>query len=133
MIPSMVVGVDRWPRTSSGKIDRRRLPAASLASSACAVGSVVGPRSASESAAREAIAGVLRLGAESVSVEASFFELGGNSLRAVALARRLSDVLGWVPTLGMCGGPEFGIIEASSCTGVGNYMYSAVVSPLFFA
>ena len=43
------------------------------------------------------------------------------------LAERLSDVLGWVPTLGMCGGPEFGIIEASSCTGVGNYMYSAVV------
>ena len=30
----------------------------------------------------------------SVSVEASFFELGGNSLRAVLLARRLSEALG---------------------------------------
>ena len=94
MLPSVVVGVDEWPRTSSGKIDRRRLPAASLASSACAGGSVVGPRSASESAARDAMAGVLRLGAESVSVEASFFELGGNSLRAVLLSRALCAALG---------------------------------------
>ena len=29
-----------------------------------------------------------------MSVEASFFELGGNSLRAVALARRLTEALG---------------------------------------
>ena len=26
MVPSVVVGVDAWPRTSSGKIDRKRLP-----------------------------------------------------------------------------------------------------------
>ena len=31
---------------------------------------------------------------ESMSVESSFFELGGNSLRAVSLARRLSSSLG---------------------------------------
>ena len=28
MVPSVVVGVDAWPRTSSGKIDRKRLPVA---------------------------------------------------------------------------------------------------------
>ena len=31
MLPSVVVGVDEWPRTSSGKIDRWRLPAAFFA------------------------------------------------------------------------------------------------------
>ena len=44
-----------------------------------------------------AFAAALGLEAEAISVEASFFELGGNSLRAVALARRLSDALGTVP------------------------------------
>ena len=93
MLPSVVVGVDAWPRTSSGKIDRKRLPAPSraLASDAAAV---VAPRTAEEAAARDAFAAVLGVDAASVSVEASFFELGGNSLRAVALARRLSTALG---------------------------------------
>ena len=27
MVPSLVVGVESWPRSSSGKVDRRRLPA----------------------------------------------------------------------------------------------------------
>ena len=44
---------------------------------------------AAVSAAREAFASVLSRAVEAISVEASFFELGGNSLRAVALARRL--------------------------------------------
>ena len=34
MVPSVVVGVDAWPRTSSGKIDRKRLPAPSAMSTA---------------------------------------------------------------------------------------------------
>ena len=36
----------------------------------------------------------LNLAAEALSVEASVFELGGNSLRAVVLARRLTEALG---------------------------------------
>ena len=42
------------------------------------------------------------------------------------LAENLSDRLGWVPTLGLCGGPEFGCQgDAKSC--VGSYMYSCAV------
>ena len=42
------------------------------------------------------------------------------------LAETLSDRLGWVPTLGICGGPEFGCQgDQKSC--VGSYMYSCVV------
>ena len=74
MVPSVVVGVREWPRTSSAKIDRNRLPAPEGGSGAAA--EVVAPRSAAERAARDAIAAVLGLPAEGVSVEADFFELG---------------------------------------------------------
>ena len=92
MVPSVVVGVREWPRTSSAKIDRNRLPPPEGGSGAAA--EVVAPRSAAERAARDAIAAVLGLPAEGVSVEAGFFELGGNSLSAVRLARRLTEALG---------------------------------------
>ena len=74
MVPSVVVGVREWPRTSSAKIDRNRLPPPEGGSGAAA--EVVPPRSAAERAARDAIAAVLGLPAEGVSVEADFFELG---------------------------------------------------------
>ena len=96
MVPALAVGVGEWPRTSSAKIDRRRLPppeAVGLAGAAAAA-AVVPPRTPAEAAARDAFAAVLGLAAEGVSVEASFFELGGNSLSAVRLARRLSEALG---------------------------------------
>jgi hypothetical protein len=44
---------------------------------------------------------------------------------AQSLAEKLADTLGWVPTLAMCGGPEFGLLGSStsqSCAAVGNYM-----------
>jgi hypothetical protein len=69
-----VVGVREWPRTSSAKIDRNRLPPPEGGSGTAA--EVVAPRSAAEQAARDAIAAVLGLPAEGVSVEADFFELG---------------------------------------------------------
>ena len=92
MLPSVVVGVREWPRTSSAKIDRNRLPAPEGGSGAAA--EVVAPRSAAERAARDAIAAVLGLAAEGVSVEAGFFELGGNSLVAVQLRNQLQQALG---------------------------------------
>ena len=94
MVPSVVVGIDEWPRTSSGKIDRKRLPRRGDVRRGRGGGGVMAPRTADEAAAREAFASVLSRAAEAISVEASFFELGGNSLRAVALARRLCDALG---------------------------------------
>ena len=92
MVPSLVIGVDEWPRTSSGKIDRKRLPAPD--GFAAGKTEVVAPRSAAEAAVYDAFAAALGLDAETISVEASFFELGGNSLRAVVLAQRLTSALG---------------------------------------
>ena len=96
MVPSLVVGVATWPRTSSGKIDRKRLPAPEGGAAGGGGGGsmVVAPRSAAEVRVRDAFAAALGIGAEAISVEASFFELGGNSLRAVTLSRRLTEALG---------------------------------------
>ena len=86
MVPSFVVGVGEWPRTSSAKIDRKMLPSPDVAASTA---DVVLPRTEAEAVARDVFASVLGLEAEGVSVEASFFELGGNSLTAVRAAQRL--------------------------------------------
>ena len=88
MVPSVVVGIDAWPRSSSGKIERRRLPAADVQPADASA--IVGPRTPEETAARAAFAAVLGVAAEAISVEAGFFELGGNSLQAVRLARELA-------------------------------------------
>ena len=42
------------------------------------------------------------------------------------LAEKLGDALGWTPTLGIIGGPEFGTMATGGCS-VGAYMYSTVV------
>ena len=46
MVPSIVVGIDAWPRTSSGKIDRKRLrvPRASSLSMSGDGSGVIAPR-----------------------------------------------------------------------------------------
>ena len=90
MVPSWVIGVAEWPRTSSAKIDRKRLPHVKQGSVEVSV--TVAPRSAAEAMVREAFASVLGLEASTISVKVSFFELGGNSLKAVLLARRLTEV-----------------------------------------
>jgi hypothetical protein len=51
MLPSVVVGVEEWPRTSSAKIDRKRLPVPSLAAGAAGA-EVVPPRTCEERVAR---------------------------------------------------------------------------------
>ena len=84
MVPSVVVGVREWPRTSSAKIDRNRLPPPEGGGGGAAA-EVVAPRSAAERAARDAIAAVLGRAPEGVSVEADFFELGCLRLQTAVL------------------------------------------------
>ena len=90
MVPSVVMGIHEWPRTSGGKIDRKRLPTPT----AMAIDAeVVGPRNADEEIVVEAFAKALGREVGEVSVVANFFEMGGNSLLAVKVAHRLSSML----------------------------------------
>jgi amino acid adenylation domain-containing protein len=81
MVPAVFVVVDRIPLTANGKVDRRGLPDPDQ--SAVAGQEHVGPRTPVE----EQIAAVWRqvLSRERIGVHDNFFEVGGHSIRAVAL------------------------------------------------
>jgi amino acid adenylation domain-containing protein/non-ribosomal peptide synthase protein (TIGR01720 family) len=86
MLPAAYVALDALPRTISGKLDERALPAVSLTTAAAA------PRNARE----ELLAGLFAdvLGLERVGVDDDFFALGGHSLLVMRLANRIRSEFG---------------------------------------
>ncbi|MBB3037650.1 amino acid adenylation domain-containing protein/non-ribosomal peptide synthase protein (TIGR01720 family) [Hoyosella altamirensis] len=89
MVPAAVVVLDALPLTANGKLDRAALPDPETGGAA---GEYVAPRTENEALVARVFAEVL--GLDRLSVSASFFELGGNSLVAVKAMTRLSDELG---------------------------------------
>ncbi|WP_341716335.1 amino acid adenylation domain-containing protein [Micromonospora sp. FIMYZ51] len=85
MVPAAFVVIDAVPVDANGKVDRRRLPVPGVAD--LPVGVFVAAVSVVERAVAEVWARVL--GRESVSVEESFFDLGGDSMLAVTLVGSL--------------------------------------------
>ena len=86
MVPSAVVVLAALPLTVNGKLDRRALPAPDFSARA------VSRDAASEAEAR--VAAVWRdvLGVSRVGMDDNFFDLGGDSIRAVALVGALRGV-----------------------------------------
>jgi acyl carrier protein len=88
MIPAAFVFVDAFALTTSGKIDRRRLPPPDEDRSRLTT-PFVAPRTPAE----EELAAMWRelLGVRQVSVYDNFFELGGHSLMLTQLASRINE------------------------------------------
>ncbi|GGN70597.1 hypothetical protein GCM10011610_09920 [Nocardia rhizosphaerihabitans] len=86
MVPSVIVVLDAFPLNTSGKLDRKALPAPEF---------VVRPFRAPITPAQRAVAEVFGevLGREQVGLDDDFFELGGNSLIATRVAARLGAAL----------------------------------------
>jgi amino acid adenylation domain-containing protein len=95
MMPAAVTLLDRLPRTPSGKLDRRALPAPAPQGGGGAPPAAGGPASPPASPLQELVAGIVCevLGRESVGFHESFFELGGHSLAAIRVVSRLDRVL----------------------------------------
>ncbi|HYH79663.1 MAG TPA: amino acid adenylation domain-containing protein, partial [Longimicrobium sp.] len=89
MVPAAFVGMDALPLTSSGKVDRRALPAPEHAA---AERPHAAPRTAAEEVLAEIWGEVLRV--ERVGVEDNFFELGGHSLVATRVVSRVRQAFG---------------------------------------
>jgi amino acid adenylation domain-containing protein len=85
MLPSALVALVALPLNANGKVDRRALPAPDAAEAAD--DGYVAPRTVIEERIAEVWAQVL--GLERVGVEDGFFEIGGHSIRAVALVGAL--------------------------------------------
>ncbi|MCB1293515.1 MAG: amino acid adenylation domain-containing protein, partial [Gordonia sp.] len=89
MVPSVWMPLAQMPLSSAEKADRKALPAPVFDA---VTEAYTAPETDTEIALARAFADVL--GVERVGVTSSFFDLGGNSLSAMRLAARASDVLG---------------------------------------
>ncbi len=79
MVPGAFVTLDAWPLNAAGKLDRKALPAPAATAGAA----YVAPSTPAQE--RIAAAWAQALGTERVSVQDSFFDLGGDSIRAIVL------------------------------------------------
>ncbi|MDV7336416.1 non-ribosomal peptide synthase/polyketide synthase [Rhodococcus oxybenzonivorans] len=88
MVPAALVTLDRLPLNINGKIDRKALPEPEFAG-------VSDQYKAPRTPVEEIVAGVFAdvLGHERVSVDSSFFDLGGNSLVATRVVARVNAAL----------------------------------------
>jgi amino acid adenylation domain-containing protein len=95
MQPSIIVPLDEFPLTPSGKVARRALPAPdfSLAQTA--------PYAAPRTPTEEILVAIWQhlLGVETCSIHDDFFDLGGHSLLATQLVARIRDTLDVEPSL----------------------------------
>ncbi|MES9594382.1 MULTISPECIES: amino acid adenylation domain-containing protein, partial [unclassified Streptomyces] len=88
MVPAAFVGLEALPLTANGKLDKRALPAPEQEAFVRSV--YVAPRTLVEMGVASVWSQVL--GVERVGVEDSFFDLGGDSIRAVALVGALRAI-----------------------------------------
>ncbi len=91
MVPAFLIKLDKIPYTPSGKVDLKALPKPSIENSIYA-GEAVHYTSETE-AVLAAIWGAL-LGLDAIPRSADFFELGGDSLRAVTLFLKIQERFG---------------------------------------
>jgi amino acid adenylation domain-containing protein len=92
MVPAVFVELPELPRTASGKIDRRALPAPRGEAAPGGTGAHVAPRTPVEELLAGLWAGFLR--AERIGVHDNFFDLGGHSLTATGLAFQVRATFG---------------------------------------
>ncbi|MEC0207768.1 amino acid adenylation domain-containing protein [Paenibacillus ehimensis] len=85
MVPAHYVRLDAFPLTSSGKLERKRLPEPAV------VGGPAAEFVPPEGELEELMASVWQevLGGEAVGREDNFFHLGGDSIKAIQIASRL--------------------------------------------
>ncbi|MEO9330657.1 condensation domain-containing protein, partial [Gordonia aurantiaca] len=89
MLPDTYVVLDEMPLGTSGKIDRKALPAPDLTPRL-----VVPPASDTERRIADIVAQVLDRPVEQVSVTDNFFEIGGQSLSATRVSARVAHAFG---------------------------------------
>jgi thioesterase domain-containing protein len=96
MVPARVIGVDHWPLSPNGKIDRAALPSADHVL-AVDGRTYTAPRDATELALVKIWEDVL--GRAPIGIDDDFFALGGHSLLALRVTAKARDVLGLTSTI----------------------------------
>jgi len=86
MVPAVLVHLEKFPLNTSGKLDRKALRPPEWKQAV----EYIAPRSNAERQICIVFGELFALSAESISVQANFFRLGGSSLLAMQVAHRLS-------------------------------------------
>ncbi len=87
MIPKYIVGMESFPLSANGKIDRKRLPPPDVTTGE----NYVPPANEEEEQLVSILADVLRLDAKKISVSGDFFELGANSITILNIQNRINE------------------------------------------
>ncbi|MGB8191007.1 MAG: condensation domain-containing protein, partial [Chitinophagaceae bacterium] len=87
MVPSLLVELPELPLTSSGKVDRKRLPEPEAATTG--INSYNAPRNITEQKLHEIWKDLLEM--EQVGVDVNFFEAGGHSLLAIQMIAAIRE------------------------------------------
>ncbi|NIM14864.1 MAG: amino acid adenylation domain-containing protein [Candidatus Aminicenantes bacterium] len=89
MIPSFFTPIKRIPLNPSGKVDRKALPDPEVRTSAV----YIPPGNEIEETLVEIWSQLLEVNTDMISIDANFFELGGNSLKAISMISKLHKLL----------------------------------------
>jgi acyl carrier protein len=95
MVPARFVFLDTFPLTVNGKVDRKALPAPTLKSSGAGNGGT--PQTKTAKAVAALWSELLHV--DEIGLDDDFFDLGGDSMTAVALVTRLRAAFGCDPGL----------------------------------
>jgi tyrocidine synthetase III len=90
MVPSFLEQIDEIPVTANGKVDRNALPNISVALSK----GYIAPKTTIQDQLVQIWADILGIDSEGIGIRDNFFQLGGHSLKAVALIARIHRELG---------------------------------------
>jgi amino acid adenylation domain-containing protein len=90
MIPTYILAIDRIPLTPNGKVDKKSLPAPGEGQVRSAR---ITPRNKTEEKLLRIFSDILHLEKESISIDDSFFDIGGHSLKAALLASTIHKEL----------------------------------------
>ncbi|MCJ8275181.1 MAG: phosphopantetheine-binding protein, partial [Psychrosphaera sp.] len=92
MIPSHFVTIEEWPLTANGKIDKKALPKPDVT---LIQSDFITPSTEQEQQLAQIWASVLKLDVEQIGINSNFFDLGGNSLSAMALIGQIEVQFQW--------------------------------------
>jgi len=91
MIPNYFIPMDSIPLTTSGKVDKKKLPLPARSRSRSSV-TYVEPKTDTEKVIAKIWAEVLKV--DQPGIEDNFFDIGGNSLSIIQVGSRLNTTLG---------------------------------------
>ncbi|MFT5759603.1 MAG: amino acid adenylation domain-containing protein [Alteromonadaceae bacterium] len=89
MVPIVFIPVDEWPLTPTGKVDKKSLPAVDVVLEE----TYIAPTTETEKSMVAIWATLLSLNSDRVSVNTSFFDLGGHSLLSIRLVSEIRQEL----------------------------------------